>query len=93
MKAGVQRTFYDLGKNNYWGPQSKKGVHFDFDMSRKPAPAQIEDWEAAADRAARAAERREAIRAQGKARAADRNAAAAQVMACGGGTQQLSEEV
>jgi len=25
------RTFYDLGRVNYWGPQSKKGVDFQFD--------------------------------------------------------------
>jgi hypothetical protein len=30
-KAGFQRTFYDLGKVNYWGPQSKKKVDFNFD--------------------------------------------------------------
>ncbi len=52
-KAGFQRTFYDLGKVNYWGPQSKKGVDFHFDESRRMAPAQLDDWEAAADRAAR----------------------------------------
>ena len=54
----------------------------------------MEDWEAAADRAARAQERREAIRAQGKARAVERNAAfkmpnGAEVKACGGGDQQM----
>ncbi|WP_116132284.1 magnesium-protoporphyrin IX monomethyl ester anaerobic oxidative cyclase [Tropicimonas sp. IMCC34043] len=91
LKAGVQRSFYDLGKNNYWGPQSKKGVHFDFDLSRLPAQAQIDDWEASADRAAKAKERREAVRTQTKERAEERNAA--KVMACGGSTQQLAEEV
>lgn len=53
LKAGFQRTFYDLGKVNYWGPQSKKSVDFHFDESRKIAPAQTEDWEAAAERADR----------------------------------------
>jgi len=88
LKAGVSRTFYDLGKAGYWGPQSKKKVHFDFDTSRTISEAQMADWEAAADRAARAAERREAVRAQGKARAEER---AAEVRACGGGTQQMEE--
>lgn len=88
LKAGFARTFYDLGKAGYWGPQSKDKVHFDFDETRTIAEAQMEDWEASADRAARAAERREAIRAQGKARAAERMAAA---KACGGGTQQMAE--
>jgi bacteriochlorophyll 4-vinyl reductase len=38
LKAGFERTFYDLGKANYWGPQSKKGVDFNFDRTRKIAP-------------------------------------------------------
>ncbi len=88
LKAGFARTFYDLGKAGYWGPQSKDKVHFDFDETRTIAEAQMEDWEASADRAARAAERREAIRAQGKARAEERMAAA---KACGGSTQQMAE--
>ncbi len=88
LKAGFARTFYDLGKAGYWGPQTKDKVHFDFDESRTVAEAQIEDWEAAADRAARAAERREAVRAQGKARSAERLAA---VKACGGGDLQMDD--
>ncbi len=99
LKAGVQRSFYDLGKNNYWGPQSKDKVHFDFDMTKQLAEAQLEDWEAAADRAARAAERREAIRQQGKERAEERNAArfkmpnGAEIGGCGGGgSQQMTED-
>ena len=96
LKAGVGRTFYDLGKAGYWGPQTKKSVDFHFDETRQLAEAQLEDWEAAADRAVRAAERREAIRAQGKARAIERsqdfkmpNGAA--VKACGGGDQQMED--
>jgi len=99
MKAGFQRSFYDLGKNNYWGPQSKDKVHFDFDMTKQLAEAQVEDWEAAADRAARAAERREAIRQQGKERARERNAAkfrmpnGAEIGGCGGGgDRQMTED-
>ena len=89
LKAGVGRTFYDLGKAGYWGPQTKDKVHFDFDETRQIAEAQLEDWEAAADRAARAAERREAVRAQMKERASDR--AVEKVMACGGGDQQMED--
>ena len=89
-KAGFARTFYDLGKVGYTGPQSKRKVDFHFDESRKIAPAQLVDWEAAADRAARAKERRDAIRAQGKARAEDRTAA--RVTACGGGTEQMEDD-
>ncbi|MDT8857907.1 magnesium-protoporphyrin IX monomethyl ester anaerobic oxidative cyclase [Paracoccaceae bacterium Fryx2] len=77
LKAGVGRTFYDLGKAGYWGPQSKGKVDFHFDETRTIAAAQMEDWDSNADKARRAAERREAIKAQGKARAEERNAALA----------------
>ncbi|MEM9108077.1 MAG: magnesium-protoporphyrin IX monomethyl ester anaerobic oxidative cyclase [Pseudomonadota bacterium] len=75
LKAGFQRTFYDLGKAGYWGPQSKKTVNFNFDRTRTIAPAQMDDWEAAADRAAKARAARERMEET--------------MMACGGGTQQL----
>lgn len=88
MKAGFQRTFYDLGKVGYWGPQSKKNVDFHFDETRTIATAQMADWEAAADRSRKAEERKAALRAQMKDKAADR---VASVMACGGGAEQLSE--
>ena len=52
LKAGVGRTFYDLGKVGYTGPQSKNKLDFHFDETRQLAEAQLEDWEAAADRAA-----------------------------------------
>ncbi|NCO85045.1 MAG: magnesium-protoporphyrin IX monomethyl ester anaerobic oxidative cyclase [Rhodobacterales bacterium] len=104
MKAGFARTFYDLGKVGYTGPQSRNRLDFHFDATRKIAEAQMDDWEASADKAAKAAERREALRAQGKARAADRasDGAAerladfrmpngAEVKACGGGTQQMED--
>ncbi|MEM7571060.1 MAG: magnesium-protoporphyrin IX monomethyl ester cyclase, partial [Pseudomonadota bacterium] len=96
LKAGFQRTFYDLGKAGYWGPQTKKTVDFHFDETRQLAEAQTADWEAAADRAAKAAERREALRAQGKARSDRRKMdAMAQsnvaVKACGGGDQQMED--
>ena len=37
LKSGFERKFYDLGRVNYWGPQSKGKVDFGFDMSRKRA--------------------------------------------------------
>ncbi|XWN32563.1 MAG: magnesium-protoporphyrin IX monomethyl ester anaerobic oxidative cyclase [Devosia sp.] len=77
LKAGFQRTFYDLGKAGYWGPQSKKTVNFNFDRTRTIAPAQLDDWETTAERA-------------DKMRAV-REAAAAK--ACGGSTQQMDETV
>lgn len=88
-KAGFARTFYDLGKVGYTGPQSKKKLDFHFDETRKIAPAQMADWEASADKVRKAKERREALRAQGKERAEERNVA--KVMACGGGTEQMTE--
>ncbi|WP_322891822.1 MULTISPECIES: magnesium-protoporphyrin IX monomethyl ester anaerobic oxidative cyclase [unclassified Yoonia] len=96
MKAGFARTFYDLGKVGYTGPQSKNNLDFQFDATRTIAEAQMEDWDASADKAARAAERREALRAQGKERSLQRNADfkmpnGAQVKACGGGADQMEE--
>ena len=83
LKAGVGRTFYDLGKAGYWGPQTKDKVDFHFDETRQIAEAQMDDWIAAADKAKKAAERREAVRAQMKDRA--------EVRACGGGTEQMQD--
>ena len=93
LKAGFSRTFYDLGKVGYWGPQSKKSVDFQFDDTRKIAPVQMADWEAAADRSRKAKERQEALRAQGKERADAREAlkAAVAAKACGGGDRQLTD--
>jgi anaerobic magnesium-protoporphyrin IX monomethyl ester cyclase len=75
LKAGFQRTFYDLGKVGYWGPQTKKTVDFHFDKTRTIANAQMADWEAVADKS-----RKGAVRA-----------AMASVSACGGGIEQMVE--
>ncbi|MEO1577014.1 MAG: magnesium-protoporphyrin IX monomethyl ester anaerobic oxidative cyclase [Pseudomonadota bacterium] len=96
LKAGVGRTFYDLGKAGYWGPQTKDKVHFDFDETRTIADAQLDDWEASADKAARAAERRAAVKAQMKDRAVERTQGfkmpnGAEVRACGGGGSQVED--
>jgi anaerobic magnesium-protoporphyrin IX monomethyl ester cyclase len=79
LKAGFERTFYDLGKANYWGPQTKKGVNFNFDRTRKIAPAQME---------AAIHDRKVALE---KARAKLRDDDTGTVMACGGGTEQMEE--
>jgi anaerobic magnesium-protoporphyrin IX monomethyl ester cyclase len=84
LRAGVQRTFYDLGKVGYWGPQTKKKLDFHFDETRQIAPAQMADWEAMHDRKIKARERKAAVKAQ---LAEEREA----VMACGGGTRQMDE--
>lgn len=95
LKAGVGRTFYDLGKAGYWGPQTKGKVDFHFDETRTIAEAQMADWDATADKAARARERQLALRAQGKERAAERNGTfrmpESAPMACGGGREQIAE--
>ncbi|MEJ6389718.1 magnesium-protoporphyrin IX monomethyl ester anaerobic oxidative cyclase [Gymnodinialimonas ulvae] len=92
LKAGVGRTFYDLGKVGYTGPQSKNRLDFHFDETRQLAEAQLEDWEASADKAARAKERREAVKAQTVERKRDFVMPnGAQVKACGGGDQQMED--
>ncbi len=84
LRAGVQRTFYDLGKVGYWGPQTRKTVDFHFDDSRQIAPAQMEDWVAIQDRRQRAQERKKAVKAQ-------LDAEREPVLACGGSTRQMEE--
>ena len=64
LKSGFERKFYDLGRVGYWGPQSKKKVDFHFDRTRTIAPAQMDDWKAAAENS-RKAKRREAALACG----------------------------
>jgi anaerobic magnesium-protoporphyrin IX monomethyl ester cyclase len=54
LRSGFKRTFYDLGKVGYWGPQTKKKVDFHFDTTRKIAAAQTADWQASADKSRKA---------------------------------------
>jgi len=77
LKAGFQRTFYDLGKVGYWGPQSRKKVDFHFDTSRTIAEAQMDDWAVARERAV---ERKQQLR-----RERQQQAEAIPVKVCGGG--------
>ena len=44
LKAGFERKFYDLGKVDYWGPQSREKVKFNFDTSRKRAADTDVEW-------------------------------------------------
>ena len=83
-KAGFERTFYDLGRVGYWGPQSKKKVDFKFDHSKRLAKAQTDDWESAQDRAAR-------LRAQKAATEVEIAIPVDAIKACGGGDQQLDD--
>ncbi|MEM9668197.1 MAG: magnesium-protoporphyrin IX monomethyl ester anaerobic oxidative cyclase [Pseudomonadota bacterium] len=79
LKAGFKRQFYDLGKAGYWGPQSKKTVNFNFDRTRRIEPAQLDDWQATADKAAIKRARRLSENPE-------------PVKACGGGDQQMQEK-
>jgi len=87
LKAGFQRTFYDLGKVGYWGPQSKKKVDFHFDNTRQIAPAQMEDWEAVAEK------RRQIKQRTGKTGKSTGDGQPTPVSACGGGKEQMPESV
>ncbi len=81
-KSGFERTFYDLGRVGYWGPQTSKTVDFKFDRSRTlvaraaPAPANA-TWTT--------------IHGKKLDRFRKLRAAAA-AKACGGGTEQLAED-
>jgi anaerobic magnesium-protoporphyrin IX monomethyl ester cyclase len=89
LKAGVQRQFYDLGKHGYFSLKPRDDLDFGFDMTRTIADAQMADWDSTADIKRKAAERREAVREQGKARAEERNA----LKSCGGGHQQMHDTI
>jgi len=89
LKAGVQRQFYDLGKHGYFSIKSRDDLDFGFDMTRTIADAQMADWDSTADIKRKAAERRDALREQGKARAEERNA----LKSCGGGHLPLHDAI
>jgi anaerobic magnesium-protoporphyrin IX monomethyl ester cyclase len=85
LKSGFERTFYDLGRVGYKGPQSTKNVDFAFDTTRtfeRPSPAAIA--EADANWVTMHGPKIEHKRRQGELSAA---------MACGGGTEQLEESL
>ncbi len=87
-KSGFQRTFYDLGRVGYWGPQTKKSVDFSFDRNRRiePETAQAlsrvdDDWVTM-----------HGPKIEMRRRKGEENFELAEAaMACGGGSEQLSE--
>jgi anaerobic magnesium-protoporphyrin IX monomethyl ester cyclase len=84
LKSGFQRTFYDLGRVGYRGPQSKKSVDFAFDAQRTFERPSAEDIaEADAGWVTMHGPKIEHKRRQGEINAA---------MACGGGQEQMGEE-
>ncbi|WP_284263111.1 magnesium-protoporphyrin IX monomethyl ester anaerobic oxidative cyclase [Roseicyclus amphidinii] len=101
MKAGFARQFYDLGKVDYWGPQSKGKLNFNFDRTRTIAQAQTEDWQskqdiAAQKRAAKMSRNGEFLMPNGAVAGRDpassEGVAQESVKACGGGTEQMRED-
>jgi len=50
LKAGFERKFYDLGKVDYWGPQSRKKVKFNFDETRRRAADEDVEWQVSHNR-------------------------------------------
>jgi anaerobic magnesium-protoporphyrin IX monomethyl ester cyclase len=55
LKAGFERKFYDLGKVEYWGPQSRDKVRFRFDMTRQRAADEDVEWQTTHNRRPNAA--------------------------------------
>ncbi len=92
-KSGFQRTFYDLGRVGYWGPQTKKKVDFAFDADRRIEP----DTAAALARVDDGWVTMHGPKIEMRRRKGEENiqlaAAAAAAMACGGGHEQLDESV
>jgi anaerobic magnesium-protoporphyrin IX monomethyl ester cyclase len=82
LKSAFERKFYDLGKFGYWGPQTKKRLNFHFDASRGAEGAVMAGpavaWKAAPKR---------------KQESSTMAAAAAEIRACGGSHEQISELV
>jgi anaerobic magnesium-protoporphyrin IX monomethyl ester cyclase len=79
LKSGFKRTFYDLGRVGYWGPQTRKTVDFCFDTTKRMAQgaasvAGDDDWVTM-----------HGPKIEHKRRQGELNAA----LACGGGVQQL----
>lgn len=65
LKSGFERKFYDLGRVNYWGPQSKDRVDFGFDTRRQRADMSKVEWRSTHNRKAQQAKAREAAMACG----------------------------
>jgi anaerobic magnesium-protoporphyrin IX monomethyl ester cyclase len=73
LKSGFERKFYDLGRVNYWGPQSKGKVDFKFDTTRRRADMSKVEWQTTHNRKLSGARQ-------------------AEIMACGGGKEQMPAE-
>lgn len=95
MKSGFERKFYDLGRVGYWGPQTKKTVNFSFDQNRRieadtaQALTKVDDGWVTMHGPKIEMRRRKGEETFEIAKAAQ---AAHAGLACGGGSEQLSDE-
>lgn len=88
-KSGFERKFYDLGRVGYWGPQTKKTVQFGFDQTRRIEP----DTADALSRVDDGWVTMHGPKIDMRRRKGEENIEIAKAaMACGGGTEQLSDE-
>jgi anaerobic magnesium-protoporphyrin IX monomethyl ester cyclase len=90
-KSGFQRTFYDLGRVGYWGPQSKKKVDFRFADPRVHARPDADAIAAADEGWVTMHGPKVAMRRRKGEEIAAAALAAMQASACGGGVEQLDE--
>ena len=65
LKAGFERKFYDLGKVDCWGPQSKKKVDFHFDGTHTRAVDADVEWQTSHNRKKKSAETAEIMACEG----------------------------
>ncbi|MBK1694726.1 magnesium-protoporphyrin IX monomethyl ester anaerobic oxidative cyclase [Chromatium weissei] len=84
LKSAMERRFYQLGQQNYWGPLLKKLIRFDYDTTKsKIVEPDHNAWKQAP------AAKRPAISVIG---AAPQTCSDGAPKACGGGNQQMTEE-
>jgi len=77
LKAAIGRRFYQLGKQNYWGPLFKELIRFDYDKSKaKIVEPDHNAWKKAPP---------------AKRRAQQPSGLTASIKACGGGDQQMED--
>lgn len=87
-RSGFQRTFYDLGRVGYWGPQTKKTVDFSFDTGRRIEPGTADALSRVDDTWVTMHGPKIAMR---RRKGEETFEIAAAAMACGGGQDQLGE--
>ena len=85
LKSAMERRFYQLGKQNYWGPLFKKFIKFEYDKNR----SKIVEPDHNAWKKAPPAKRPAVVSAVGSAPQA---CAGGSPKACGGGDEQMTEE-